>query len=513
MLRRLFARRFIRVLLWIFITLVTLLVLLFVWTNWSGRRRWAATNAALRQAGESLDFQTLLAETPPGPQNLLAIGPLEGIAAVVERDASKGAPAARRRALEALKLPASPKAPAQDGVTFGRATDFQEWAGYLQRSKFIDLPAAALPDGRAVLTALDAKFPVLKQLADATVVRPRAMFTPGMREREKPVMLFAMPMPHYNAANQLGRGLGLRARTAVAAGEGAEAARSIVAITRLAHACREESLLLGFLVGASLEAMAVEPLWQGLREHVFAAEDLRRLQLCFGTDETTQPLLRAMRGELVAGVEALTTLQASPSKEALGVDINQLWGHGLGGLVHLIPRGLFDHWKSALAEMELRLLIEPLKKGLIHGVRAGEAAQEEAGQYSNHLLHPDRMMANVLIPTVSSVNSVALLVEVRRRQAFTAIALEQFFLKQGKFPAKLEELVPEFLAGGIPPDPCDEKPLRYSLPASGSFRLWSVGMDETDDGGKVTVDETNRAKLSKRGYRGDWAWQYEPVAQ
>ena len=43
MLRRLISKRAIRVLLWLFITLVTLGVLLFVWTNWSGKRRWAAT--------------------------------------------------------------------------------------------------------------------------------------------------------------------------------------------------------------------------------------------------------------------------------------------------------------------------------------------------------------------------------------------------------------------------------------------------------------------------------------
>ena len=65
MIRRLLSKRFVRILLCFFITLVTLVVLLYVWTNWSGRRRWAATKAMLEREGESLDFRKLLPETPP----------------------------------------------------------------------------------------------------------------------------------------------------------------------------------------------------------------------------------------------------------------------------------------------------------------------------------------------------------------------------------------------------------------------------------------------------------------
>ena len=49
MIRRLLSKRFVRILLCFFITLVTLVVLLYVWTNWSGRRRWAATKAMLER--------------------------------------------------------------------------------------------------------------------------------------------------------------------------------------------------------------------------------------------------------------------------------------------------------------------------------------------------------------------------------------------------------------------------------------------------------------------------------
>lgn len=511
MIRRLLARRSIRVLLWIFITLVTLLVLALAWINWSGNRRWAAAQDRLRQAGETLDFQALLPETPPERQNLLAIGPLDGLAAVVDHDAGKGAPAAKRQALEALRLPAE-KRPAQEAVALGRAADFPEWIRYLQASKFLGLPSTPPPEPEAVLAALDARFPVLQQMADAVASRPQAAFTPGMRERERPAMIFAMPLPHCGAAQDLARALALRAQAALAARDSGEAARSLVALTRLAHACRQEGLLLGFLIGTSAEMMAVDPLWQGLRDHAFTEDDLRLLQSTYAADETTQPLLRALRTELAAGINALDAMEASPSKET-GGNIEDLWGETTGRLLRRIPKGVYGHWKSAMAEMELQSLIQPLQGGLAAAEQAAESALEEVRRTSNAWLHPDRILVNLMMPSVSMILPSALMVETRRRQAFTAIALERFFLKHGKFPAKPEELVPEFLPQGMPLDPCDERPLRYAAPAAQGryFRLWSVGLDKMDDGGRVTLDAQGHAKLHKRGYRGDWAWQYEPV--
>lgn len=509
MLRRLFAYRFLRILLWVFVTLLTLLVLLWTWINWSGKRRWAATQSMLQKAGETLDFLALVPETPPDTQNLLAIEPLQGIAAVVEQNPDKGEPGAKRKALDALKMPTEPKAPASDGVTLGKATDIQDWVRYWQGAKWIDLPAAPTLDARAALTAMDAKFPVLKQLADLALDRPAAMFTPGMQERSRSGMLFAMHVPHYAVAQNLGRALSLRARLALAANDSPEAVRCITAITRLTHASREEGLLLGFLVGSNLDLHAVEAVWHGLREHAFIEDDLRRLKGLFATDETTKPYLRAMRAEMAAGVDALQHMQAMAAGDEEAV--TAMFGHGAERMVRLLPSGMFDHWKSSLVETELRHLIQPLHQGLIQGLHAGDLAQAEARQNSNVMLHPDRFIDNRIMPVVSSLSMNALLMETRRRQAFTALALEQFFLKQGKFPEKLEQLTVEFLPAGIPLDPCDGKPLRYAPAASGSYVLWSVAVDGADDGGKVNVGTEGHGKLRQRDYRGDWAWQYSPV--
>ncbi len=537
MLRRLFATRLMRFFLWTSLTLVTLIVLLYVWTNWSGTRRWAAAKAMIEAQGETLDFRKLLPATPPDAQNLLALEPLRGIAAVVDGEEAKGEPGARRKALEVLKWNSTTaKAPPAQGLSLGKATDFLEWEKYLREAKVIDLPADSQPGAGNMLAALDARFPLLKQLADEAPKRPQAMFTPGLREREMPGMLMAMRVPHYSVAQNLGRMLGLRARTAVAAGNSAEAAHSIQAAVRLAQGCRREPMLIGYLVAQGVELMALEPLWLGLRTHLFTGDDLRLLQDLLSVDDTQAALLQSMRGELAAGLDAVEQLRvsaagkraASPKQASADADVKDAVRAILSGsdsapapvresaarrtlLLAMLPGGLFDHWKSALVEVELRSLLAPLKEGgLMQAIHAAGEAEQELKQNANLLRHPDRLMVKFVVPAVTPVITNALLGAARWKQAHTALALELFFAKQSRYPARLEELVPEFLPA-VPLDPCDGKPLRYANPAPDRFSLWSVGVDGVDNGGKVTVEGNGNAKLNKREYQGDWTWQHEPV--
>lgn len=513
------SKRLDRMLLWLAFTVLTLMTLLYVWTNWSGRRRWAATKDRVVREGETLDFRTLLPETPPEAKNLLAIEPLRGIAAVVENDDSKGEPGTRRKDLDRMRW-SSDKLPASSGVYLGKADDFQEWAKFLRDIKYVDLPAAtaAAPTatGREVLTALDAKFPLLKQLADEAVNRPLAMLTPGLRERAMPEMLFSLRVPHYPALQTLGKALGLRVRAAVAAGASTEAARSVVVIHRLATACEQEPLLIGFLVGGNVEMQALEQLWLGLRERAFAEADLRLLQDAFAADQTAGALLQAMRGEMAASTNAVEYLQlAANGRKTMGPDLRDavLSSEMPGGIYlwRIVPGGLFDHWKSVAVELELQHLIQPLKNGgLRESVRRSEEIATTLKQNSSVLRHPDHIIARLILPSVSMVSSHALMLDARRQQALAALALERFFVKHARYPAALAELTPEFLPA-IPNDPCDGKPLRYRTTPAGRYQLWSVGFDGKDDAGKVIVGTKGAAKLNKREYVGDWSWGYEPV--
>jgi len=87
--------------------------------------------------------------------------------------------------------------------------------------------------------------------------------------------------------------------------------------------------------------------------------------------------------------------------------------------------------------------------------------------------------------------------------ARVAIALERYRLAHGDFPESLDVLAPQFIAK-LPHDVINGQPLHYRRTSDGQFVLYSVGWNETDDGGEVG--------LTKKGYldisQGDWVWRY-----
>ena len=91
-----------------------------------------------------------------------------------------------------------------------------------------------------------------------------------------------------------------------------------------------------------------------------------------------------------------------------------------------------------------------------------------------------------------SVNGVAILkclkIETEKNMALTVIALKRYQLRHGKPASQLSALVPEFLPS-VPIDRMDGKPLRYRLNPDGSFTLYSVGTNGTDEGGDPQLED------------------------
>jgi hypothetical protein len=83
-------------------------------------------------------------------------------------------------------------------------------------------------------------------------------------------------------------------------------------------------------------------------------------------------------------------------------------------------------------------------------------------------------------------------VQTQVHEALIACALERYRLARNSYPETLDALVPQFLAQ-IPPDLIGGRPLHYRRADGGKFLLYSVGWNETDDGGKPGSDD-------------DWVW-------
>jgi hypothetical protein len=89
-------------------------------------------------------------------------------------------------------------------------------------------------------------------------------------------------------------------------------------------------------------------------------------------------------------------------------------------------------------------------------------------------------------------------------QAQIVCALERYRLANGKYPATLAALMPQFISA-IPNDIVGGgKPMNYFCKDGENFRLYSVGWNEADDGGIIA--HTTDGKEDRE--RGDWVWHY-----
>lgn len=87
--------------------------------------------------------------------------------------------------------------------------------------------------------------------------------------------------------------------------------------------------------------------------------------------------------------------------------------------------------------------------------------------------------------------------------AGTAAACSRFYIKHGRYPRRLNELVPAYLPKA-PIDPIDGQPLRYRLNEDGSAVIYSIYLDREDDGGTTDLEDFEALE------EGDYVWRLEP---
>jgi hypothetical protein len=80
--------------------------------------------------------------------------------------------------------------------------------------------------------------------------------------------------------------------------------------------------------------------------------------------------------------------------------------------------------------------------------------------------------------------------------------LSSYRLAQGTYPETLDALVPQFIEK-LPRDIVNGAPLLYRRVEDGTFLLYSVGWNETDDGGKSVSDIGDLKNVTP----GDWVWK------
>jgi hypothetical protein len=281
----------------------------------------------------------------------------------------------------------------------------------------------------------------------------------------------------------------LRAVTLLHAGRGSEAVGEVHGALRIAAAAATESHLIGRMAYTQFVGLQTEVVWEGLALGAWSDTDLAALEQDLAPQRVSAGYARAHdfeRAYLNAVLDSVVDRSALRAR----LDPMRDWFPGKESIysfmraVYRIPGVVRDNQLLMNRQWDVqRTRIDD----------QGNWQPKDLPFDPNRTHRVEKMrylLAAIALPDFSRPEKRLLAIEARLRQARLAIAVERFRRVHGHLPEHLDEVVPQFLPSVLL-DPMDHAPMRYARNGAEHFRLWSVGDDREDDGGKPDPELTD----------------------
>jgi len=497
-------------------SLVTAVFLTFAIEGARAARAWQAVEAHLKQRGEPLTYEDLLGPKVPDDQNFARHPLMDGLLSHTATNDAQGRTAFRwtgQRKLaelqDALRFPSSiPDKPKNGKPLHRTGPDLEVLASVLKSGTkranrtvydsgraepretndlfHLPIPPAGMPAAQAVLYAFEGRRAILDQITEAAR-RPRAQYE--LRYADGPNAL----LPHLALHKSMAWELRTRSAARVATGDTAGAAEDIDTILRLAELTGEDPTFIGYMVRVAIESIAFGAFWDGTVLHAWSDAQLAAFQQRFDGLKQRDSLVKAFRGERLFGKTCFElTHEGRLNPETPGDGFS-------GGAMpkawllqnQAYHSRVLDEVVDALQRCDPERGIAA-KGSIWETERISQTVFDTAGRR----FHPYRILTHLLLPALAKFHIKADRSLTTSRLAIAVAGLERHRLATGGYPKALGDLVPKWVPT-VPLDPMDGQPLRYRLNADGTFTLYGVGPNHTDDNGVFE---------SQQGQDLDWAW-------
>ncbi len=306
--------------------------------------------------------------------------------------------------------------------------------------------------------------------------------------------------------------LQLRAIAELQNGQSDKALADVKLMLRLSDSIHTEPFLISHLVSIAIVNIALQPVWEGLAAHQWSDAQLAELDSELAKLDFLSDYQTGMRGELmlceIGDIEYLRHYpEQTPGLTADGgggssprIMARIMWG--------AIPNGWFyqNELRCARPMLEYYLPVADVNQRVVRpgDVQRAEAALEAEVKQANLFNLAERLFLPALGGAVKRFAYGQESVDLAR----VAIALERYRLAHGEYPESLDALAPQFMEQ-IPHDIINGQPLHYRRTADGQFVLYSVGWNETDDGGVVVLNKGSSSRVDIN--QGDWVWRSSAV--
>ncbi|MCX6915647.1 MAG: hypothetical protein NT167_21815 [Verrucomicrobia bacterium] len=481
--------------------------------DWRGRQAWQSYKHAWEAKGERFDLASLAPPPVPNDQNFFETPLWAGMHFVatnrstVWSDTNWG-----NRVIFTINGPKDTRAPSPGSWLKAQRVDLLAWQEYYRGSNNLFaarsgpatnyFPIAKEPQTPAsdVLLALS-RFVTNRQLLITASACPESRFWANYDAG------FACLLPHLARLKMSSQYLSLHANAALKAGDRETALEDIKLLFRLIESIRGEPIVISQCVRIAMLSGALQPVWEGLADRQWTEAELNAIGSTLGTLDFLADYHHAVRGERafnlwgldyirkmgIAGLQEMGfERQDSESPEQLLTRVT----------FPLIPSGWFDQDKLYLCRMYEKHLL-PLVMLQERRVVSHDAIQEADSALVPPGGSPYYGFSSLLLPSLGGFAEKSARAQSSIDLARVACALERYRLANGQFPDTLDALAPKFIAK-LPHDVINGQPLKYRRTDDGQFVLYSVGLNETDDGGTIVLTKYGNLDENK----SDWVWRY-----
>ncbi len=287
------------------------------------------------------------------------------------------------------------------------------------------------------------------------------------------------------------RGLQVRAEVQLRQGDADGALASLATCYRMGAQAWQMPTLIGYLVGAMLDGMAYTDLPRVLDGGKPSPAACRALYEQLGTQHPTPALVRALRGERAADLQAFAVMEAGRQANVPPVGVQPTLVSRALDAYPRVAKPLWYHDKAAylaLMETAVRASGEPWKTAdpaLAASVERFRGSRAAAAPVTSMLTQG--LERNIWIRDRTAA---------KLGLARIALALKAYQAEHGQYPASLA--VVEKAGWPLPRDPFTGEPFHYRREPSG-FTLWSTGVDMVDNKGAQSMPSIPQ-RAPKGGY-------------
>ncbi len=243
--------------------------------------------------------------------------------------------------------------------------------------------------------------------------------------------------------------------------------------------------LVAAMIHVAISGLYCSIITDGLQRHAWQEPQLSALEEQLGSIRLLPLVAASFPTEAAASCGRLE--QSEDDDFATMIKDHSQWWQDPEVVLHLAtPRGWTYQNMAVIATLDLGHQTSlDFKNNRVWPRRADRAIQDVNATLAP--FSPYTIVARIAVPNYARAIQVTARNQSLLDQTRVACALERYRLAQGQYPDSLAALVPG-LIDLVPDDLIGGLPLKFHRTEDGKFRLYSVGWNETDDGGDAKKD-------------------------